>query len=693
MIDALETLDIKELKGVGAAMAEKLAKLHIHTVQDALFHLPIRYQDRTRVVPIGQLRFGDEAVIEGEVSGCEIKMGKRRSLICRVRDHSGSLCLRFFHFNAAQKKQLEQSGRVRCFGEIRRGSTGFEMYHPEYTVLKDDEPHEGSEQLTPIYPLTEGVTQTKIRQICEQALERLTPYNLREWLPDNMRQQFSLPSLADAIHFLHHPTRGTDLEQLKRGAHPAQYRLSFEELMAHQLSLIGKRQMAKHDRAIVVPEPGQLVDQLLAELPFSPTGAQQRVSQEILQDLGTGHPMLRLVQGDVGSGKTLVAAMAAAAVVQQGYQVAVMAPTEILAEQHYLNFKQWFEPLGIEVAWMIGKLKGKQREAELERIASGSASIVVGTHALFQETVSFKGLALAIIDEQHRFGVHQRMALREKGLQAGFQPHQLIMTATPIPRTLAMSAYADLDCSIIDELPPGRTPVNTIVVSDQRREEVIQRVRHACEEGKQAYWVCTLIEESEALQCQAAEDTAILLQEHLAGLSIGLVHGRLKAQEKADIMARFKAGEIQLLVATTVIEVGVDVPNASLMVIENPERLGLAQLHQLRGRVGRGQAASHCVLLYHAPLGQQGKARLSTMRETTDGFKIAEKDLELRGPGELLGARQTGLLEFKVADLQRDKALLSQVQQAAAQLYKEYPEHVSPLLSRWLPKHQQYLNV
>ncbi|MCC4274345.1 ATP-dependent DNA helicase RecG [Marinomonas communis] len=693
MIDALETQDIKELKGVGAAMAEKLAKLHIHTVQDALFHLPIRYQDRTRVVPIGQLRFGDEAVIEGEVSGCEIKMGKRRSLICRVRDHSGSLCLRFFHFNAAQKKQLEQSGRVRCFGEIRRGSTGFEMYHPEYTVLKDDEPHEGSEQLTPIYPLTEGVTQTKIRQICEQALEHLTPYNLREWLPDNMRQQFSLPSLADAIHFLHHPTRGTDLEQLKRGAHPAQYRLSFEELMAHQLSLIGKRQMAKHDRAIVVPEPGQLVDQLLAELPFSPTGAQQRVSQEILQDLGTGHPMLRLVQGDVGSGKTLVAAMAAAAVVQQGYQVAVMAPTEILAEQHYLNFKQWFEPLGIEVAWMIGKLKGKQREAELERIASGSAGIVVGTHALFQETVSFKGLALAIIDEQHRFGVHQRMALREKGLQAGFQPHQLIMTATPIPRTLAMSAYADLDCSIIDELPPGRNPVNTIVVSDQRREEVIQRVRHACEEGKQAYWVCTLIEESEALQCQAAEDTAILLQEHLAGLSIGLVHGRLKAQEKADIMARFKAGEIQLLVATTVIEVGVDVPNASLMVIENPERLGLAQLHQLRGRVGRGQAASHCVLLYHAPLGQQGKARLSTMRETTDGFKIAEKDLELRGPGELLGARQTGLLEFKVADLQRDKALLSQVQQAAAQLYKEYPEHVSPLLSRWLPKHQQYLNV
>lgn len=693
MVDTLEAQDIKDLKGVGQAMAEKLAKLNIHTVQDALFHLPIRYQDRTRVVPIGQLRFGDEAVIEGEVSGCEIKMGKRRSLICRLRDHSGSLCLRFFHFSAAQKKQLEQSGRVRCFGEIRRGSTGFEIYHPEYSILKDAEPLESTEQLTPIYPLTEGITQTKIRQICEQALERLTPYNLREWLPDSMRQQFSLPPLSDAIQFLHHPTKGTDLEQLKRGSHPAQYRLSFEELMAHQLSLIGKRQLAKHDRAISIPEMGALAQKLIKGLPFSPTNAQQRVTQEILQDLSTGHPMLRLVQGDVGSGKTLVAALAAAAVVQQGYQVAVMAPTEILAEQHYINFKQWFEPLGIEVAWMIGKLKGKQREAELERIASGTAAIVVGTHALFQETVLFKNLALAIIDEQHRFGVHQRMALREKGLQAGFQPHQLIMTATPIPRTLAMSAYADLDCSIIDELPPGRTPVNTIVVSNQRRDEVIQRVRHACEEGKQAYWVCTLIEESEALQCQAAEDTAILLQEHLTGLSIGLVHGRLKAQEKADIMARFKAGELQLLVATTVIEVGVDVPNASLMVIENPERLGLAQLHQLRGRVGRGQAVSHCVLLYHAPLGQQGKARLSTMRDTTDGFKIAEKDLELRGPGELLGSRQTGLLEFKVADLQRDKSLLDDVQKAAAILYQHYPEHVSPILSRWLPQSQQYLNV
>ncbi|MEL0612266.1 ATP-dependent DNA helicase RecG [Marinomonas arenicola] len=693
MIDDLDTQDVRELKGVGDAMAEKLAKLHLHTVQDLLFHLPIRYQDRTRVLPIGHLRFGDEAVIEGTSTGCEIKMGKRRSLLCRIKDSTGTLCLRFFHFSAAQKKQLESGNRVRCFGEIRRGSTGFEIYHPEYKIISDTDTHSDTDQLTPIYPLTEGLTQAKIRQLCEQALERLTPYNLKEWLPETIRQSFSLPPLDDAIRFLHHPTTDADLEQLRAGAHPAQYRLSFEELMAHQLSLIGKKVKAKEDKAVRVTEPGQLAQGLLEQLPFSPTNAQQRVFQELLTDLQSGHPMLRLVQGDVGSGKTLVAALAAAAIVNAGYQVAIMAPTEILAEQHLANFTQWFTPLGLNVAWMAGKLKGKAREAELENIASGAAHIVVGTHALFQESVQFDRLALAIIDEQHRFGVHQRMALREKGLQQGFQPHQLIMTATPIPRTLAMSAYADLDCSIIDELPPGRTPVNTIVVSDQRRNEVIERVKIACQEGKQVYWVCTLIEESEALQCQAAEDTAILLAEQLNGLSIGLVHGRLKSSEKAEIMARFKANEIQLLVATTVIEVGVDVPNASLMIIENPERLGLAQLHQLRGRVGRGQTASHCVLLYKAPLGQQGKERLSTMRETSDGFKIAEKDLELRGPGELLGTRQTGLWEFKVADLQRDKALLDDVQKAATQLHQHYPERVSPLLARWLPNHSQYLNV
>jgi len=552
--------------------------------------------------------------------------------------------------------------------------------------LKDD-------LLTPIYPLTEGLTQNKIRQLCEQTLAYLSPYNLQEWLPDTILQEFKLPSLYEAVLYLHKPPNSANIDELRTGSNPAQYRLVFEELLAHQLSLIGKKFKAKQDIAIAIPNAGPLYKSLLGSLPFSPTNAQLRVSDEILHDLQQGHPMMRLVQGDVGSGKTLVAAMATAAVINQGFQVAIMAPTEILAEQHYLNFTAWFAPLGVEVAWMIGKLKGKARESELDKITSGAASIVVGTHALFQDSVHFHNLALAIIDEQHRFGVHQRMALREKGINGMLQPHQLIMTATPIPRTLAMSAYADLDCSIIDELPPGRTPVTTIVVSDQRREEVISRVKVACESNQQAYWVCTLIEESEALQCQAAEDTAIMLQEQLTALKIGLIHGRLKAQEKADIMASFKKGDIQLLVATTVIEVGVDVPNASLMVIENPERLGLAQLHQLRGRVGRGQAASHCVLLYKTPLGQQGKARLATMRETSDGFKIAEKDLELRGPGELLGTRQTGIMEFKVADLQRDSGLLDQVQLVAQQLYDHHPDSISPLLSRWLPNIDHYLNV
>ncbi|TBR42031.1 ATP-dependent DNA helicase RecG [Marinomonas agarivorans] len=691
-MDNLSTISVTDLKGVGNALAEKLKKLHIETLQDLLFHLPIRYQDRTRIYPIGQLAFGDEAVIEGQITSCDVQMGRRRSLVCRLRDDSGSLALRFFHFNASQKKQLEAGKKIRCFGEVRRGSTGLEMYHPEYQLI-DGEWQVPDNALTPIYPLTEGLTQNKIRQLCEQALDYLSPYNLQEWLPDNLREQFQLPALYDAVTYLHQPPNTANLEELKAGVNPAQYRLAFEELLAHQLSMIGKKFAQQKDQAVRIPAVGPLYNKLLNNLPFSPTGAQTKVYQDIFTDLQSGHPMMRLVQGDVGSGKTLVAAMATASVIHQGFQVAIMAPTEILAEQHYINFSNWFTPLGIDVAWMTGKLKGKSRDHEAEKIASGHAAIVVGTHALFQESVQFHKLALAIIDEQHRFGVHQRMALREKGIHGAQLPHQLIMTATPIPRTLAMSAYADLDCSIIDELPPGRTPVTTIVVSDQRREEVIDRVKVACESGQQAYWVCTLIEESEALQCQAAEDTAIMLQEQLAGLKIGLVHGRLKAQEKADIMNHFKQGEIQLLVATTVIEVGVDVPNASLMVIENPERLGLAQLHQLRGRVGRGQAVSHCVLLYKTPLGQQGKARLSTMRETADGFKIAEKDLELRGPGELLGARQTGMMEFKVADLQRDKALLEQVQVAAEQLYHHHPEAISPLLARWLPNIEHYLSV
>ncbi len=693
MMDNLDKQDVRNLKGVGDTMAKKLAKIHLNTIQDLLFHLPIRYQNRTQVMPIDQLHFGDETVIEGLVTSCEIKMGKRRSLLCQIKDNTGSLYMRFFHFSSAQKKQLKSGKKIRCFGEIRRGSNGFEIYHPEYTIIDDDSTFSELNQLTPIYPLTEGLIQTKIRQLCKQALGRLTPYNLREWLPDDIRQQFNLLNLEEAIRFLHHPTTNANLEQLRAGSHPAQYRLSFEELMAHQLSLIVKKIKANKDKAIRVTRSGSLAQSLISQLPFSPTNAQYRVFQEILQDLGLGHPMLRLIQGDVGSGKTLVAALATAAVVEAGFQVAIMTPTEILAEQHLVNFTQWFEPLNLKVAWIVGRVKGKTRESELADIASGAAHIVIGTHALFQESVQFDCLALAIVDEQHRFGVHQRMALRGKGLKQGFQPHQLIMTATPIPRTLAMFTYADLNCSIIDELPPNRTPVNTIVVSDQRRGEVMDRVKQSCKKGKQAYWVCTLIEESETLQCQAAEDTAILLREQFDELNIGLLHGRLKAQEKADTIAQFKTGKIQLLVATTVVEVGVDVSNASLMIIENPERLGLAQLHQLRGRVGRGQAASHCILLYKTPLGQQGKERLSIIRKTNDGFKISEKDLELRGPGELIGARQTGLWEFKVADLQRDKDLLNDVQRAAMQLHQHHPDCISPLLSRWLPNHACYLNV
>ena len=692
-MSGLETIPVTELKGIGSAVAEKLAKLNIHSLQDLVFHLPMRYQDRTKVVPIGRLRLGDEVVIEGDVIGCEVAMGKRRSLLCRVKDHSGTLTLRFFHFTAGQKKQFESGKTIRAFGEIKRGSFGYEIFHPEYSLADEFTPSTEQAQLTPTYPLTEGLTQLKMRSFCEQALERVTPYNVIEWLPEAIRHQFQLPPLVDAIHYLHKPPAEADVALLASGKHPAQFRLSFEELLAHQLSLVNKKQQAKLDRAPIISEAGAVLGKLLESLPFQPTNAQQRVFQEVMQDVSSGHPMLRLVQGDVGSGKTLVAAMSAATFIQKGLQVAIMAPTEILAEQHFNNFKQWFEPLDIEVAWLVGKLKGNARISQLERIANGTALIVVGTHALFQESVQFKNLSLAIIDEQHRFGVHQRMALREKGVDGLLQPHQLIMTATPIPRTLAMSAYADLDCSVIDELPPGRTPVTTIVVSDKRRNEVIERVRAACNEGKQAYWVCTLVEESEALQCQAAEETAVMLSDSLAGIKIGLIHGRLKAPEKAAIMQEFKQGDSQLLVATTVIEVGVDVPNASLMVIENPERLGLAQLHQLRGRVGRGQAASHCVLLYKTPLSQHGKVRLGIIRETSDGFKIAEKDLEIRGPGELLGSRQTGLMEFKVADLQRDKAMLEQVQSAALLMYQSHHEHIEPLLSRWLPIQQDYLNV
>ena len=688
----LSHVSVTALKGVGEAMAEKLAKVGLENIQDVLFHLPLRYQDRTRVVPIGALRPGQDAVIEGVVSGADVVMGKRRSLLVRLGDGTGVLSLRFYHFSNAQKDGLKRGTHVRCYGEARPGASGLEIYHPEYRAITDEEHVAVEQTLTPIYPTTEGLTQQRLRQLCQQSLGMLGPRSLPDWLPEELARDYQLAPLADAIHYLHNPPADADVEELALGHHWAQHRLAFEELLTHQLSQQRLRESLRSQRAPALPVAKRLPKLFLANLGFPPTGAQQRVGKEIAYDLSQQEPMLRLIQGDVGAGKTVVAALAALQALEAGYQVALMAPTEILAEQHFINFTRWLQPLGIETAWLAGKLKGKARAASLEQIANG-APMVVGTHALFQDEVQFKNLALVIIDEQHRFGVQQRLALRKKGVGGLMCPHQLIMTATPIPRTLAMSAYADLDTSILDELPPGRTPVNTVLVADSRRIEVVERVRNACSEGRQAYWVCTLIEESEELTCQAAETTFEELTSALGELKVGLIHGRMKPVEKAAVMAEFKQGNLQLLIATTVIEVGVDVPNASLMIIENPERLGLAQLHQLRGRVGRGSAASHCVLLYHPPLSQIGKQRLGIMRETNDGFVIAEKDLELRGPGEMLGTRQTGLLQFKVADLMRDADLLPAVRDAAQALLERWPQHVSPLLERWLRHGQQYGQV
>jgi ATP-dependent DNA helicase RecG len=688
----LATVSVTALKGVGAALAEKLAKVGLETLQDVLFHLPLRYQDRTRIVPIGALRPGQDAVVEGVVVGADVVMGRRRSLLVRLQDGSGTLSLRFYHFSQAQKEGLKRGTQVRCYGEVRPGSSGLEIYHPEYRALSGSEPIAVEQTLTPIYPTTEGLTQQRLRALSEQALARLGPHSLPDWLPRELADDYQLSPLDQAIRYLHRPPPDADLEELAEGRHWAQHRLAFEELLTHQLSLQRLRESVRAQQAPALPLAKSLPQQYLSNLGFAPTGAQQRVGAEIAYDLSQDEPMLRLVQGDVGAGKTVVAAFAALQALEAGYQVALMAPTEILAEQHFITFSKWLAPLGIEVAWLAGKLKGKARASALEQIAAG-APMVVGTHALFQDEVRFAKLALVIIDEQHRFGVQQRLALRQKGIGGRMCPHQLIMTATPIPRTLAMSAYADLDTSILDELPPGRTPVNTLVIADSRRLEVVERVRLACNEGRQAYWVCTLIEESEELTCQAAETTFEDLSAALGGLHVGLIHGRMKPAEKAAVMDRFKQGQLQLLVATTVIEVGVDVPNASLMIIENPERLGLAQLHQLRGRVGRGSAASHCLLLYHPPLSQLGRERLAIMRETCDGFVIAEKDLELRGPGEMLGTRQTGLLQFKVADLMRDADLLPALRDAAQALLERWPQHVSPLLERWLRHVQQYGQV
>lgn len=688
----LDLVPITDLKGVAKRVAEKLAKLGITTVQDLLFHLPLRYEDRTQIYPIAALSPGSYGTIEAEIQSTQIIQGRKRMLVCNVRDDTGSLSLRFFNFSVAQRNAMQNGLMIRAYGEVRRGNHQAEIVHPEYKVVYPGEDIHLSDTLTPIYPTTEGLKQASWIKLTEQALVLLEEGGLTELLPPQL--QPNNISLKQALQTLHRPPAGISQFDLELGQHPAQQRLVQEELLAHNLSMLRLRQRSNLDAAVTMPATGQLLNPFLAALPFKPTGAQQRVVVDIGKDLEKPHPMMRLVQGDVGSGKTLVAAMAALQAIENGYQVAMMAPTELLAEQHAANFAAWFEPLGLKVGWLAGKLKGKARSQSLEDIQSGAAQMVIGTHAIFQQHVMFNKLALIIIDEQHRFGVHQRLGLREKGVSQGFHPHQLIMTATPIPRTLAMTAYADLDTSIIDELPPGRTPVTTVAIPDLRRNEVLDRVRSSVMTDKrQAYWVCTLIEESEVLECQAAEDTAEELRLALPELNIGLVHGRLKSAEKQQIMADFKAGVIHLLVATTVIEVGVDVPNASLMIIENPERLGLAQLHQLRGRVGRGAIASHCVLLYKAPLSHTASQRLNVLRQSNDGFVIAQKDLEIRGPGEVLGTKQTGLAELKIADLVRDQALIPHIQKLANHVMLQAPERVDAIIHRWLGHRQQYVQA
>jgi ATP-dependent DNA helicase RecG len=688
------TTPITYFKGVGPRLATRLRKLGVETVQDLLFHLPARYQDRTQVLAIGALRPGDEAVVQGEVLLSEVQRGRRSALVVRIADGSGSLTLRFFHFSAKQLEGFERGNWLRCFGEVRRGQSTLEMIHPEYKQISLDELEDNDQHLTPVYPTTEGLHQLTLRNLSDRVLEYLDSGSvLKELMPPEILNSLQLPSLTAALRYVHRPPPDAAVDQLLQGRHPAQQRLAFEELLAHHLSLRQLRARVERHRAPMLKAQRNLYESLLTQLPFQLTRAQRRVIAEIGADLNRAHPMQRLVQGDVGSGKTLVAAAAVLQAVEAGFQAAVMAPTELLAEQHLKNFSEWLAPLQVKIGWLAGKLTAKARRTMLDDLASGELSVIVGTHALFQSDVEFHRLGLIVIDEQHRFGVHQRLALWEKGNNQGQYPHQLIMTATPIPRTLAMAAYADLDCSIIDELPPGRQPVETVVVQEKRRDQVVQRIRAACHQGQQAYWVCTLIEESEALQCQAAAETATLLSAALPDLRVGLLHGRMKGHEKELIMAAYKAGEIDLLVATTVIEVGVDVPNASLMVIENAERLGLAQLHQLRGRVGRGSQQAACVLMYRPPLSAQGRERLAIMRRSNDGFEIARRDLELRGPGEVLGTRQSGILHLRIADLLRDQSLIPAVEKAAAVIHARYPQHVTPLVRRWLGHSIQFGDV
>jgi len=679
------------LSGLSKAIVDKLTKLGIARKFDLALHLPLRYDDETALCPIAEVMPGEELLVQGTVTDCDIKFRPKRQLVCRIMDDSGeALTLRFLNFYGSQVKLLAVGNVIRAFGNVRLGHFGAEMVHPRFRVAAGDMPV--AQSLTPVYPTTAGLGQDTLRRLIARAL---SDESLTELLPAPLLDALGLPAFGAAVKLLHNPPPDIAQASLQGRTHPAWRRMKFDELLAQQLSMRVHYQRRRAAGAPVLRARGNLVSAMLASLPFQLTAAQNKVLAQVRGDLQQAHPMQRLLQGDVGSGKTVVAALAALQCIENGYQAAVMAPTEILAEQHYRKFSEWLEPLGLKVAWLSGSLKKSDKKQSLADISQGDAMIAVGTHALFEDEVVFKNLGLAIIDEQHRFGVHQRLALRMKGTKPnkGAQPHQLMMSATPIPRTLAMSYYADLDVSVIDELPPGRTPVVTKLVSEERRDEVIQRVRDACVEGRQAYWVCPLIEESETLQLQTALDTYAHLQQTFPELRVGLVHGRMKGSEKQEVMAAFKQGEVQLLVATTVIEVGVDVPNASLMVIEHAERMGLSQLHQLRGRVGRGAAESACVLLYQTPLSPMAKERLKVIYENTDGFEIARQDLQLRGPGELLGARQSGVPMLRFADLALDLDLLDAAREAAEQLLRDEPEIAKGHLARWLGGRNEYLKV
>lgn len=674
---------LTSLRGVGPALAERLAKLNIERPVDLLFMLPQRYEDRTRLTPLGATVPGLRTVVEGEIALTEIVFRRRRTLLVRIIDGTGQLTLRFFYFSRTQQAGLKQGARVRCYGEVRKGPGGLEIIHPEYRILDTADKQKLEDNLTPIYPTTEGLQQTRLRNLINQAIDLFLP-RVTDWIPKNYTSEHGLPDLISSILYVHRPPPDADLAALAAGTHPCQRRLALEEMLAHHLSL---RRIRDHNRtkpAIPLTGKRDLRDRFLTGLPFELTGDQRATLNEIEADLAGKHPMMRLLQGDVGCGKTVVAAAAALNAVAEGHQVAVMAPTELLGEQHRDSFAEWLTPLGVSVAWLSSGLKKKAREQVYEAIGNGDASVIVGTHALFQEGLEYHSLALVVVDEQHRFGVHQRLSLMEKGRDGKALPHQLVMTATPIPRTLAMTAYADLDTSVIRELPPGRQPIQTVALSEERRAEIIERVRDSCRAGQRAYWVCPLIEDSEVIESQAAESTHAMLVDALPDLSVGLVHGRMKSIEKEKAMHRFSSGKTQVLVATTVIEVGVDVPEATLMIIENSERLGLSQLHQLRGRVGRGETLSSCVLLYRAPLSAMAKRRIGVLRDTNDGFEVAQRDLELRGPGEVLGTRQTGLMQLRVADLIRDADLIPVVQKIAAHLLGTAPDGVSGLIRRWI---------